>query len=85
MIEISLYICVFALIFALYLTRLRNRIIIAEQNVLIQDLKGEASFIRKECRRDIEMLNWADKAGHYDAQFGSTREELRSAMEKDNA
>lgn len=82
--EILFCVSVFILVLALYLSYSQTRKIYCEQNKLIESLKGETKFILKEHRRDIEMLDWADKAGHYDARFESIREELSSAMKEDN-
>jgi len=84
MIEILLCMAMFVLVFALFLCYAQNRRIYFEQNGLIASLRGESLFLMKEHKRDIELLNWADKAGHYDIRFESLREELRSAMEKDS-
>lgn len=84
MTEIVFCVAVFVLVLALYLTCAQTRRIYKEQNKLIESFKGEARFLLKEHRRDIEMLDWADEAGHYDARFESIRDELRSAMEKDD-
>lgn len=85
MTEIIFCVGVFILVLALYLSYSQTRRIYKEQNELIESLRGESRFLLKEHRRDIELLDWADEAGHYDARFESIREELRSAMEKDNA
>lgn len=82
--EILFFVFVFMLILALYLSYSQTRNIYREQNKLIESLRGETRFLLKEYRWDIELLDWADKAGHYDARFESIREELCSAMEQDN-
>lgn len=82
--EIVFFVFVFMLILALYLSYSQTRKIYREQNKLIESLRGESKFLLKEHRLDIELLDWADRAGHYDARFESIREELRSGMEEDN-
>lgn len=83
MLETVLIIGIFLLVVAMYLTNLHNREIRDEQNLIIEHLKGEARFLLKEHRRDIEMLDWADKSGYYDVRCDSLRDELRAAMKKD--
>jgi len=83
MTEVLFFVFVFILVLALYLSYSQTRKIYKEQNQLIESLRGESRFLLKEHRRDIELLDWADKVGHYDARFESIRAELRSAMEKD--
>lgn len=85
MTEVLLGLFVFILVFVLHLCYSQTRSIYKEQNQLIKSLRGEARFLLKVHRRDIELLDWADKAGYYNARFESIREELRSAMEEDNA
>lgn len=83
MTEVIFCVFVFMLILALYLSYSQTRRIYREQNKLIESLRGETRFLLKEHKRDIELLDWADKAGHHDARFESIRDELRAAMEKD--
>ncbi len=71
---ILLCMAMFVLVFALFLCYSQNRRIYFEQNQLIASLM-----------QDKQMLDWADRAGHYEVRCSSCRDELRSAMEKDNA
>lgn len=85
MTEVIFGVLVLILVLALYFYHSQTCKIYKEQNKLIEYLRGESLFLLKEHRQDIELLDWADEAGHYDARFESIREELRSAMRKDNA
>lgn len=85
MIEIIFCVGVFVWALSLYLIYSQICRIYSEQNKLIENLMGENGFMLKEHTRDIEMLDWADKAGHHDARCESLRDELRTAMGKYNA
>lgn len=85
MFEVLFLVGIFVLVAGLYLLNLHSREIRDEQNIRIDSLKAEVRFLLKKHRRDTEMLDWADKAGHYDARCESLRDELRAEMEKDNA
>lgn len=85
MTEVIFCIAAFVLVFAIFLKYNQTRKIRNEQNLMIETLRGEARFLLKEYKRDKEMLNWADRTGHYDVRCESLRDELRSAMEEDNA
>lgn len=85
MTEVLFCVFVFILVLVLYLSYSQTRRIYREQNKLIESLRGEARFLLKIHRQDIELLDWADRAGHFDGRFKSIREELHSAMEKDDA